>query len=252
MLTLPDGRVAVGAPKAHIGGGLLESGAVNTYDWLTGNLLQTIEGTSDNRLGASFAVFNNMASIDLVIGAPGGLGHIEKHGGTPLVLNAFVPDPFPEMSSPDFGAAVASTGNTIFVGAPLSNGDDIDSGRVTAINGLTGTMVDVIDDGVDAGGHAGASLALMGNELVFGAPGEGPMVSGRVVAYLVFPVTSYLYQIDDPIQEPGAEFGFSVCDFDGVLVVGAPGQDATFTESTVNDVGSVFIVKPGPPSEQGR
>jgi Calx-beta domain len=229
MIGLGDGRLVIGAPLAKLGGSLLSSGGFGVYDDLTGALLQWMDGASDDRLGEAFARQGNQ----LLVGAPGNAGVVARFGGSPLVLNLAIPNPAPEVPSSSFGHALAySAGaDAIAIGEPDDGPGN--TGAATVFDVASGVpVVQVIGGAAD--GRLGASATSFGaTRVVIGGPGLGSMASG-VVAVIDPTIPPSVTTILNPVPTANANFGAALCEFDGVVVVGAPGALAG---------GKVYLVK---------
>lgn len=228
-LGLQDGRLAIGAPLAQLGGSTLPSGQVFIYDADFGSLLQTIDGVADNEFGTSFARLGS----DLYIGSPGNTGTTQAYLGSPLVLDFVIANPAPNaLPSPAFGEAVASLGGTAIVGAPDEDLLLPNEGLLYLFSG--GPALPIIAPGpFVANGRFGAEILVMANRICVQQQGGGPSGTGRV--FVLDSSGTPVSVIDDPAPSPGADFGASMCEFDGVIVIGAP------KHGFLLEPGSVFI-----------
>ncbi len=140
-----------------------------------------------------------------------------------------------------FGESVASVDGNVAIGAPLANG----TGAVYFFDGITpasesistysyGGLVHVFaDPNPEAGDEFGASLAVVGNELVVGAPGSSLSGPGDGVVYVfdandegtTFGDLLATLTIPDPGALDEAHFGAAVGATDTNIVVGAPGNN---------------------------
>ena len=144
-----------------------------------------------------------------------------------------------------FGASVASVDGNVAIGAPSSAAVD-DTGAVYLYDGVPtddgvsidtyayGALIHVFaDPNPEPGDEFGASLAVVGNDLVVGAPGSSLSGPGNGVAY-VFDANSDSTTFGDlagdahdprPRRQAGAQFGASVGATNTNIVIGAPGKD---------------------------
>jgi hypothetical protein len=226
-------RIAIGAPDAPVGGGLAPAGVVLVRDVLSGAPLQSIDGTADGRLGAAFATLGE----DLLIGEPAGAGRVLQYAGTPLALAFVFDDPAPQAPPTAFGSALATSALTpgFFAGAPDADvGGAVDGGAVHLVSagGVQTASLAV------AGAKFGTRLFPIADRICIQAPGDGPLGSGRVHVWDQSLLFSYP-SIDDPSPAPGAGFGAAMCEYDGVLVIGAPHQ----VVGGAPDRGSVFLFR---------
>lgn len=229
-LGLTDGRLVVGAPLAVLSG--LQAGQVFVYDAFTGSLLQTIDGIGNSHFGSSFTFFQG----NLVIGAPGGDGFVQTWAGDPLATTFTLanPAPNPMSPSPDFGAAVGSLGMDLIVGAPDEDLFVMNNGVLYFFDGGPPNAI-LAPGGFVADGRFGAQVFVMNNRICVQQQGGGTSVCGKV---FVLDFQGFLVQtIDDPVPSANADFGASMCEYDGALVIAAPKQGA------VLEPGSVFIFK---------
>ena len=140
-----------------------------------------------------------------------------------------------------FGESVASNYGNVAIGAPYENG----TGAVYLYDGVTtanesistyayGSLIHVFaDPNPEPGDEFGASLAVVGNELVVGAPGSSLSGPGDGVAY-VFDANDESTTFGDvlatlTIPDPGAlndaQFGAAVGATNTNILIGAPGKD---------------------------
>jgi hypothetical protein len=228
MTVLADGRLVVGAPRAQVGGALL-AGAVRVFDGQTGAPLQSLDGLAGEELGSALGPFGT----DLLIGAPGGMGHVFQFAGAPLALSLVISNPVAE-PVPRFGAALAVFDPASFVvGSPEADfGAFADAGRVDLVSagGFVPASIPA------TGARFGSNLLVAGGTICIQAEGDAPMGSGRV--YVYDPILSFSFiTLEDPAPTAAEDFGAAMCEFDGALAVGAPLKDAGFAA----DSGTLFI-----------
>jgi PKD domain/FG-GAP repeat len=171
------------------------------------------------------------------------------------VAPVFTPDSFtPPISyttpSPGdgFGESVASNYGNVAIGAPFQNG----TGAVYLYDGVPtdngvsstydyGALIHTFTDpNPEPGDEFGASLAVVGNELLIGAPGSSISGTGNGVVYVFdVDVDSTTFNVDTPtfgdllativIPDPDglidAHFGAAVGATNTNIVIGAPGED---------------------------
>ncbi len=140
-----------------------------------------------------------------------------------------------------FGTTVSSVDGNVAIGAPSVG----DTGAVYLYDGVPtddgvsstyvyGSLIHAFADPNPApGDQFGASLAVVGNELVVGAPGSSLSGTGNGVAY-VFDANSdsttfgnllATLTVPAPVVGTGAHFGASVGTTNTNIVIGAPGTD---------------------------
>src|SRR4029077_8806910 len=111
-----------------------------------------------------------------------------------------------------FGAAVASIGTTIAVGAPGDDGAGADAGAVYVFDVATGALLRTVPGVPRApGARFGAALATVGGDLLVGAPGDGSVLSGAASLFDGGP-GDFLRQLPSPASAAGDLFGFSVAE----------------------------------------
>lgn len=203
-----------------------------------------------DRFGQSVAVFEDEGAgkTYLAVGAP-------QHDGTGSVFvyerNQGAADNWGfvqilqdvELSGGDgFGTAVDGLGNTLAIGAPNHGAGavfifEVDAGNFSRVQKITTPPGQI----PAAGDEFGAAVALGGDHMVIGAPGENSENGG---AYLFKRGSPYavLFRLFTDKSEAGARFGAVVAiAITGLLLaVGMPFDDLTFGPTLV-DAGSVFI-----------
>ncbi len=131
----------------------------------------------------------------------------------------------------NFGASVAISGNTIVVGAPTETvSGQVLTGRVYTFDANAGSLNTVLtnpDSQSQIGGFFGASVAISGNTIVVGAPGETIGIDSQAGRVYIFDANtgSLRFALSSPSQEAGFAGGFfgnSVAVSGSTVVVGAP------------------------------
>lgn len=170
-------------------------------------------------------------------------------GDTPWIdgTRIFPPE---EVGSGAFGSAIAIESNRIVIGAPQADvGGHYAVGKSYVFqleNGgafWEGTLVDPY--GIEVG-YAGSSVAISGDDIIVGAPGDTYMgyVEGTVAVYSFESMSwNHKLHLRAPDSQRGDQFGRSVAISNSELFVGAPGYLAN----------TVFVFsdwKSGSPSAQ--
>ena len=175
-----DGGVfalVVGDPNEDYQGN--DSGRAYLFDAANGSLLSTLShpnpGAND-RFGSSVSI----ESPWVVVGAENDGRAFIFDGGSGSVLHEL------GNQTPGFGAEVLVTNTLAIVGSPLEG----NGGRVYIYNVSTGNLVSVRDNPNPGGSGAltdrfGSSLALLGDKLLVGAPGEDLGAEDAGAAYLL-------------------------------------------------------------------
>ncbi len=140
-----------------------------------------------------------------------------------------------------FGESVASVDGNVAIGAPSENGtgavyfyDAVTTANQSVSTYNYGQLVHVFaDPNPSPGDEFGASLAVVGNELVVGAPGSSLSGHGNGVVYVfdandestTFGDVLATLVIPDPDGLTNAQFGAAVGATDTNILIGAPGYD---------------------------
>lgn len=135
--------------------------------------------------------------------------------------------PAPAGASTDFGLALAGNAAAVFVGDPTAQ-------RVYVFDAASGALLQTLSlpPGA-AAGRFGTSLALLGGDLLVGAPG------GVGAVFQVEPVSAVIRAtFDDPLGTPDVGFGNAVAVLGDAVVVGAP--SVSLSESGIHD-GAAFM-----------
>ena len=186
-VSLQGDRAVVGAPLRDSNGA--DSGSIFIYErsassWALG---ASVPGAAAGDLfGQDVAVFGTR----VIAGAPNAevLGNANRgyvrnfvRSGNDWVLQNVLTSQDPQFAA-GFGTSVALLSNTYMVGAPLADRyGNTNVGEVTVFNSAVATHpIDRGDSSADDLG--GYSLAVSGNTVLYGAPGENLAASGNVGA----------------------------------------------------------------------
>ncbi len=254
-------RLVVGAP-----GAAGTRGRAYLFERREGSWVEraTLDPAAEPRAGAGSAVA--VAASAAFLGAPGGLGDLPRFGQPAppqpgaVYIYAVGPDgaaaPAGRLDSPSpegadrFGAALVAAGDRLIVGAPGSDGG---RGAVYGFerdgDGWRPGVAFVLE-GLTVGAQFGASLALDGNTLFAGAPGQA---GGGVVAAFDVGEPSRAPRLVNPPEGSGAAgFGAALATGGGMLWVGAPrtaagsGSAYVFDETSLEPVQSIDAAPFGP------
>jgi WD40 repeat protein len=184
--------------------------------------------TSSDQFGWSVALDGN----NVLIGARrdgtngGDVGQAHLFDATTGALLQTFNDPT-ITNSDQFGYSVALDGNNVLIGA---FGDDTNGnavGQAHLFDATTGALLQTFDDPtVTSGDFFGISVALDGNTVLIGAPGDDTNGSGVGQAHLFDATTGTLLQtFDDPTVTGGDQFGRSVALDGNRVLIGARGDD---------------------------
>jgi hypothetical protein len=246
--------LAVSSPRKESGKVYLfheDHGGPGAWDEKTSVVIPASQNPVDgDRFGHGLAVFEDETNgkTYLAVGAPEhkGTGSVfiyERHqGGTDNWGFMQILQDVDLLSGDQFGTAIDGLGNTLAIGAPghgpgavflfeVAEGKFSRNQKVTTPPGQTLTDTN----------EFGAAVALGGDHMVIGAPGENSENGG---AYLLKRSSPYaiLFRLFSDKSEAGARFGAVVAiAFTGLLLaIGMPFDDVTFGPTLVN-AGSVFI-----------
>lgn len=178
----------------------------------------------------------------IVVGAPlsnspvlGGL--VEVYDDTTFALELMLVNPFPSQVD-RFGEAVAVFNGQIIVGAPEDDTSGTDTGTVYVFDATTGSLVQQIAPPTTvAGGRFGAELAVVRDRLCIQHKNAGASMSGQVVVYDAG--FNVVQTIANPTPTTSANFGASLDEFDGALIIGCPLHDV----GAVMDAGIAYVSK---------
>ena len=233
----------VGAPKFDAVNAI-NTGVAHLFDGTTGAVLRTFAnphpGPGDD-FGATVAAFG----VNVLVGAPlddtAGLDAGAVYlfsSATGVLIRSFV-NPDPGIND-HFGAAVATIGNNILVGAPLDSTGGGGGGVVYMINATNGVVLQVfLNPTPAAGDNFGSAITAIDNKVLVGAPNHSTLPapnSGE--AYLFNSATGALIRtFANPTPAAGDLFGASVASFGSNVLIGAPVIDSGSASSS----GAVYL-----------
>lgn len=222
-----------------------DAGAAYLFDGTTGALLKTFRQPTPgfgNRFGFSVATVGN----NVLIGAPeedtGAIAAGAVYlfdGNTGQLLNTFRK---PNPSGGDrFGFSVAAIGNTILIGAPGDNSNAPFGGTAYLFDAISGALLQTFRNPTpDEGDGFGFSLAIVGNKVLIGAPGDETntlspsnyFASGSGSAYLFDIATGALLKTflnpspftNDRLYNNPEKFGYSVAGVGNNVLIGEPSE----------------------------
>lgn len=209
------------------------SGAVYVYNTITGlPVTQLFNPTPEpfDYFGYSLATIGN----DIIIGAPGD-STSELRGGIAYLFDGITgelrqifnnPNPQPDDY---FGAAIASVGDWVLIGAPgsLGIGQSNRPGSAYLFNSVTGDLIQSFrnpNPGLDNFGHAVAWTGI-GRDIIIGSPGDDQRGINAGAAFLIDGITgSVLANYTPENLRTGDRFGeFITTTSNNNVVVGSPG-----------------------------
>ncbi|WP_254173309.1 Calx-beta domain-containing protein [Planktothrix pseudagardhii] len=206
-----------------------------------GTLINPIPETSAEFGFALSRVSNNFA----VVGAPGqtnnqGIAYLFDLTTQQPTLT--FRNPSPSAGNSFFGESVTTIlGDNVIIGAPQDNSLAPNSGAVYAFSTTTGTPYLVLNNPTpDVFDLFGYSVAIIGNNIIVGAPNDSTLVPGGGTVYLLDGNTGQLLQtFFNPNPQPNDFFGASVAAVGGDrILIGAP---ASLTPGGGQQPGEAYI-----------
>ena len=126
-----------------------------------------------------------------------------------------------------FGTSVALSGDRVLIGAPEDDTQGADVGQAHLFDATTGALLQTFDDPtVTSFDQFGTSVALSGDRVLIGAPGDDTQGGNVGQAHLFDATTGALLQtFDDPTVTSADLFGGSVALSGDRVLIGAPFDD---------------------------
>ena len=184
-----NGQLAVGAPFETVNG--VQAGRAHIFDLQTGTetiVVAPPNPDAENHALGAFGATVNIAESRVIVGAP-----VEYHSaGRAYVFDTTTGAMISTLVSPNtlvgyFGSSVAIAEDQAFVGSPFESMDGIVVfGRVYVYKVGTGSLVATFSDpNPESMGSFGRSIALVGKNLIVGAPYDNvsQFTSGRVYVF---------------------------------------------------------------------
>ena len=249
-IALRTGWCLVGAPEST-GGGSAWMFEQLPIGWKSGQKLTAPLIDSGDEYGRAVALSTEF----VFVGAPRSMGNgtcegeVHVFGRTPqsegwlhrMVLRSGEIEPSPMLWA-DFGAAVATDGVHLAVGAPGMHEGVCYLFRLPGVGTIPQTTPHIsrpvrVEAPEGVGLSFGRSVAIDGDRLVVGAPQQG--AHGIVV---VFHRQGIAWVVDAVLEpEAGMSFGASVALADGAIIVGDPDASQGGMVSMFVEVGGVWI-----------
>ena len=227
-VAIDGGTVIVGANRKDALGD--NSGAAYLFDAATGQQLHELlplDGGEGDEFGCSVDISGNRAIVGAHWADEGGI-----HRGAAYIFDVTtgqqvfkLVDPAPD-DSDYFGDSVAIDGNYAAVGADRRRGVASDTGAVYVYDVTTGQqLMELTASDAAQGDYFGGSVAISGDRLIVGAPGEDYYAMSSGSAYLFDLVTGQeLFKLgaSDPGQSDS--FGLDVDIAGDLAIAGAQGE----------------------------
>ena len=220
-------------PKTNAGAAsiFVRSGA----EWRWTHTLLPIDGAQADFAGWSVAISGDTAVVGAYLdddaGNASGSAYVFVRNGASWSQQAKLVAP--DAAAGDwFGRAVAISGETVIVGAPLDdNGLGSNAGAAyvyTRLNGVWSFSATLLPNNMVGAGQFGSSVAIDGATAIVGAPYDGGLAAAAGAAFTfvrgggVWTQDAKLTALDGALAD---NFGTSVSISQGTAVVGAPYHD---------------------------
>lgn len=240
-------QALIGAPGVM--SGTIRAGGAFAFDATTGQQVLTMTNPSPDpdpfvqeRFGAAVAEVNGQ----VVVGAPGvkvvfnSVGEAYRMDGSSGIHSGTWSNPGP-VGFESFGEAVAGYGAFPLIGSPreFTGGFNTDYGMVYKFDPITSTVVLTFTNPTPVAlDEFGASIAVFGNQVLIGAPGDDSAgASDAGAAYLFDGDTGellYTFSLTRTTQSPAStdHFGAAVSLNGEHILIGAPDRDVTGAANT--------------------
>jgi hypothetical protein len=247
-LAVSGTNVAVGAPRANLGGGAL-SGAVYIFSGANWNSLTTLGPSGTNQTRGEFGTSIAYSGSVLAVGAPFPNSATVREEAVYIFDNNSLQRKISNAlnAAHRFGFAVALDGANLVVGAPYHTNErglaylyQSAGGQFPATATRQYVLADPNQDDVD---HFGYSVAVKGTRVVIGAPDKAEGAPKFGAAYLFgTAATTQLFKIRSPAVDRDADsFSYSIgISADGWLVSGALNDEH---QAGIDNSGSTYFVR---------
>ena len=222
-VAIEGNHVLIGTPHDDTQGDL--TGQAHLFDVSTGNKLYTLNAPNPSfrdGFGLAVAIDGNYA----IVGTLTNEVHLfDVTNGSWLRLFR---DPIPNTGLFGFIAdAIAIDGNHVLIGDPTDDTNGIDAGQAYLFDLTSGNLLHTFNDLNPVSKDAfGSSVAIEGNHVLLGAPGDD--VNGQRAGQVhLFDLASgnLLQTFNDLTPVPGDSFGNSVAIHGNHVLIGARGDD---------------------------
>lgn len=223
------GYSVIGASRDDDGGS--SSGSAYLFGTTIGNQVHKLTASDANN-GDRFGLAVAISGTRVLVGAP--LNDDDgSASGSAYLFDASTGNQTFKLTASDaaagdhFGASVAIDGDLAVVGADLDSGPNSDQGSAYVFDATNGTQQQKLTAGdgqVDD--YFGSSVAISGNTVVVGAPGDNDNGGDSGSAYIFDATTgNQLFKLTASDGDNDDLFGDSVAISGDLVVVGAPGDE---------------------------
>lgn len=221
--------IAIGAERLAIGSptkGAKKKGAVYIYDILTGEELLVVEDPSlpkNARLGWRVAATGSIGFATVGNGATERIRAFDLNSGATLYEI-----PSPTWADSELGATLVADADRLYAAVTRDPvGGTTNTGSVYVFDTADGELLlQLVPEDPQVYLSFGTSVAISGDAILVGAPGDDRPAFGAGSAYLFDRSTGrQIFKLTAPDAERFAMFGFSVAITDKYLAVGAPDWD---------------------------
>jgi len=232
-------NILVGAPRDNTGA--TDAGAAYLFDVSTGNLSQTFLNPAPDYkdyFGHCVAGLGNDVLVGVYLDDAGatnaGIAY-SLNGATGSLAQIFS-NPTPDETGAfgdQFGISVAGFGNKVVVGAWLDDSGATDAGAAYLFDGLTGELLlTLLNPTPDIDERFGRSVAVVGDNILVGAPRDNTGATDAGAAYLFDGLTGeLLLTLLNPTPADYDEFGQSVAGLGNNILIGANLDDISATNA---------------------
>lgn len=220
------------------------SGAMYFFDGGSGELVRAFRNPNPD----DYDLFGQaLASVgsNLLIGAPFD-DTAAANGGAVYLFDPVQRSPLRTFTSPHaragdfFGAALATSGTWVFVGAPFDDSAGPDAGAVYMFDADTGALLRIFSDPeVNVDGRFGSSVAAFGDRVLVGAPFADTTTQDAGMAYLFDAGTGALLEaFENPTPSAGDQFGAALALLGGRVAIGS-----WLDDTAAPDAGALYIYR---------
>jgi len=220
------------------------SGAMYLFDAASGELVRAFRNPNPD----DYDLFGQaLASVgsDVLIGAPFD-DTAAANGGAVYLFDPARRSPLQTFTDPHpragdfFGAALATSGSWIFVGAPFDDSAGPDAGAVYMFDATTGGLLRMFSDpAVNVDGRFGSAVAALGDRVLVGAPFADTTAQDAGRAYLFDAGTGALLEtFENPTPSAGDQFGAALAILGGRVAIGS-----WLDDTAAPDAGALYIYR---------